>query len=122
MLPAIPPASEDGIVDLVLLNAVTRSRSLLGASERRSVSAPQVAAAAVPGWGWQGFSAFLDMLEIQVDRGTGWGPLAFDTTPNYTDTAPFPATPARWKYRAIYRLNDAQVGVWSAEASITVGG
>jgi hypothetical protein len=74
------------------------------------------------GWGWQGFSAFLDQLELQVDRGAGWGPLAFDTTPNYTDTAPFPATPARWKYRAIYHAGDAPVGVWSAEVSIMVGG
>ena len=73
-------------------------------------------------WGWGGNGAFLDMLELQVDRGTGWGPLAFDTTPNYTDTAAFPATPTRWKYRAIYRVSDAQVGQWSAEASVMVGG
>ena len=57
------------------------------------------------GWGWQGFSAFLDMLEIQVDRGDGkgWVFLTYDTTPNYTDTFPLPATPTKWKYRAIYR-------------------
>ena len=62
------------------------------------------------GWGWQGFSAFLDMLEIQVDRGDGkgWVFLTYDTTPNYTDTAPFPATPTKWKYRAIYRVGDAR--------------
>ena len=76
------------------------------------------------GWGWQGFSAFLDMLEIQVDRGDGkgWTFLTFDTTPNYTDTFPFPATPTKWKYRAIYRVADAQVGVWSNTVEITVGG
>jgi hypothetical protein len=75
------------------------------------------------GWGWQGFSAFLDMLEIQVDRadGKGWIFLTFDTTPNYTDTTPFPATPTKWKYRGIYRVGDAQVGVWSNTAEITVG-
>ncbi len=75
------------------------------------------------GWGWQGFSAFLDMLEIQVDRGDGkgWVFLTYDTTPNYTDTAPFPATPTKWKYRAIYRVGDAQVGVWSNTVEITVG-
>jgi len=76
------------------------------------------------GWGWQGFSAFLDMLELQVDRGDGKGFvfLTYDTTPNYTDTAPLPATLAKWKYRAIYRVGDAQVGVWSNTVEITVGG
>ena len=76
------------------------------------------------GWGWQGFSAFLDMLELQVDRGggAGWAPLAHDTTPDYTDTAPFPAALTKWKYRAIYRVADAQVGLWSAVKEITVGG
>jgi hypothetical protein len=76
------------------------------------------------GWSWEGNAKFLDMCEIQVDRGDGkgWGPLAFDTTPNYTDNAAFPATLTRWKYRAIYHLNDAQVGQWSAEVSVTVGG
>ena len=80
--------------------------------------------AVLVGWGWQGNSAFLDLLEIQVDRGDGkgWGFLTFDTTPNYTDTTPLPATLAKWKYRAIYRVGDAQVGAWSNEVSITVGG
>ena len=32
------------------------------------------------------------------------------------------ATLTRWKYRAIYHLDDAQVGQWSAEVSVTVGG
>lgn len=74
------------------------------------------------GWGWGGNRAYLDMCELQVDRGTGWALLAFDTTPNYTDTTPHPATAAKWKYRAIYHVGDAQVGVWSTEASVTVGG
>ena len=56
-----------------------------------------------------------------MDRGNGWQVLTFDTTPGYTDTAPFPATPTKWKYRAIYRVDDAQVGLWSAEVSVTVG-
>ena len=42
-----------------------------------------------------------------------------DTTPGYTDTAPHPATLTRWKYRAIYHADDAQVGLWSAEVSVT---
>ena len=75
------------------------------------------------GWGWGGNGAFLDLLEIQVDRSTGgWALLTYDTTPNYTDTAPLPATPTKWKYRAIYRVADAQVGVWSNTVEITVGG
>ena len=64
----------------------------------------------------------LDLCELQVDRGQGWQLLAMDTTPNYTDTAPFPATPTKWKYRAIYRVGDAQVGVWSGVVEIVVGG
>ena len=73
-------------------------------------------------WGWGGYSAFLSMCEIQVDRGSGWTPLTYDTTPNYEDTHPFPSTPTVWKYRAIYRVDDHQVGLWSLEVSVTVGG
>jgi hypothetical protein len=75
-------------------------------------------------WKWDGNSAFLDMMELQVDRndGKGWQPLAFDTTPGYLDTAPLPAVPTKWKYRGIYRVGDHPVGVWSNEVSIIVGG
>ena len=75
------------------------------------------------GWGWQGWQAYLDQIEIQVDRGDGKGYvlLAFDTTPGYTDTTPLPATPAKWTYRGIYRLDEAQVGQWSSPVSIMVG-
>jgi hypothetical protein len=74
-------------------------------------------------WDWSGFSAFLDICELQVDRaGSGFGPLAFDTTPGYTDTEPFPAAPTKWTYRAIYRVGDQRVGQWSKSVSITVGG
>ena len=74
-------------------------------------------------WGGSGNSAFLDMLELQVDRadGKGWVPLVFDSTPGYTDTTPFPATATKWKYRGIYRVNDAQVGQWSNDVTILVG-
>ena len=73
-------------------------------------------------WGWNGNSAYLDACEIWVDRGDGRGfnLLTIDTTPNYTDTQPFPANPARWTYKAIYRLNDAQIGIWSLPVSVTV--
>ena len=73
-------------------------------------------------WGWGGYTNYLDMCLIQVDRGDGKGfvLLAFDTTPGYTDTQPFPTTPATWTYRAIYRVGDNQVGVWSLPVSVTV--
>jgi hypothetical protein len=76
------------------------------------------------GWSWQGNSAYLDICEIQVDRGDGKGFvfLTYDTTPGYTDTTPLPATPVKWTYKAIYRVGDAQVGQWSLPTSIIVGG
>jgi hypothetical protein len=57
-----------------------------------------------------------------VDRGDGkgYGLLTIDTTPGYTDTQPFPAASVKWTYKAIYRLDDNQVGLWSQPASVTV--
>ena len=43
-----------------------------------------------------------------------------DTMPGYVDTAPFPAAPTQWTYKAIYRVDDAQVGLWSNPVSIIV--
>ena len=73
-------------------------------------------------WNFAGYSAFLDAIEIQVDRadGKGFNLLTIDTTPGYTDTQPFPAAKTVWTYRAIYQLNDARVGVWSQSVSIAV--
>ena len=73
-------------------------------------------------WNWGGFSSFLDQLELEVDRGQGFGLLAIDTTPGYTDTQPLPATPTKWTYRAIYRVGDSRVGQWSKPVGVTVGG
>lgn len=75
-------------------------------------------------WGWQGHAKFLDQCEIHVDRGDGqgWRILTFDTTPGSIDNAPAPAVHTRWKYRAIYRIDDAQAGGWSEEASVSLGG
>ncbi|NQX02707.1 hypothetical protein HQ447_18765 [bacterium] len=58
-----------------------------------------------------------------MDRGDGHGfvPLAFDTTPNYEDNQPYPAAPAKWTYRATYRVDDHRVGLWSSEVSVMVG-
>lgn len=73
-------------------------------------------------WGWGGFGADLDALEIQVDRGSGtFAMLTIDTRPGYLDTEPLPATPGRWKYKAIFRKDDARVGLWSDVAEIPVG-
>jgi hypothetical protein len=76
------------------------------------------------GWGWGGYAPFLNICEIEVDRGDGKGfvMLTFDTTPNYTDTTPFPSTPTKWTYRAFYRVGDSRVGQWSKPVSVTVGG
>ena len=62
-------------------------------------------------------------IEIWVDRGEGAGFifLTINTEPNTTDSEPLPTTSAVWKYKAIYRLHDEQVGHWSDVLSITVG-
>ena len=75
------------------------------------------------GWGWNGCADWVDAIELQVDRGDskGFALLAQDTTPGYTDTAPFPATPTKWTYRAIFLLEDARVGQWSKPVTVLVG-
>ncbi len=75
------------------------------------------------GWGWQGYSAFLDQCELQVDRADskGFVMLAIDTTSGYTDTQPLPSAPATWTYQAIYRVADSRVGQWSNPVGIAVG-
>jgi hypothetical protein len=55
-------------------------------------------------------------------RTKSWEQFAFDTNPGDTNITPFPAALTRWKCHGIYPLDDAQVGLWSAEASITIGG
>jgi hypothetical protein len=76
-----------------------------------------------PNVGWT--KSGMDGLEIWVDRGTGtFAFLTIDTVPDYLDTAALPAagTSAVWRYKAIYRLNDEQVGQWSDIATIGVMG
>ncbi len=77
----------------------------------------------VIGCGWQGYQAYLDQVELQVDRtdGKGYVLLTYCTTPGFTDPTPFPAVPTKWTYRAIFRLNNAQVGQYSSPVSIMVG-
>ena len=73
-------------------------------------------------WNWQGNRAWLDGCEFLVDRGDSHGfvPLVIDTTPNYIDTQPFPVAKTVWTYKAIYRVDDHQVGLWSATVSVSV--
>ena len=73
-------------------------------------------------WGWGGYAAYLSSCEIWVDRGDGKGFvfLTIDTTPGYTDTQAFPAALAKWTYKAIYRVDEQQFGLWSQPVSITV--
>jgi len=65
-------------------------------------------------------------IEIWVDRndGNGFVMLTINIEPNTSDTTPLPAAgaSATWKYKAIYRLHDEQVGQWSDVMSISVGG
>lgn len=76
------------------------------------------------GWGWQGYGNFLDLCELMVNRSDGrnFTLLAYDSTPNYEDTEPYPAVPTKWLYKAIYRVADHPVGQWSAITEILVGG
>ncbi len=70
--------------------------------------------------------AGVDSLEVLVDRGDGKGllQLCIITIFEFTDNTPLPApgASAAWKYKAIYRVNDAQVGEWSDVATIGVMG
>ena len=74
-------------------------------------------------WGWQGNRAWLEACELWVDRndGKGYVFLTIDSTPNSNDSHPFPTARAIWTYKAIYRMNDRQVGQWSQTVSVTVG-
>jgi hypothetical protein len=73
------------------------------------------------GWSKQG----MDSIEIWVDRATGtFVFMTIDTMPDSVDTAALPpaGTSAVWKYKAIYRMSDEQVGHWSDVATIGVIG
>lgn len=74
-------------------------------------------------WSLGANRAFVDSLELQVDRGDGKGYVLLAQTPgtHYTDPTPFPATPAKWKYKGIFCKAGARVGQWSDEVAIIVG-
>ena len=63
---------------------------------------------------------FSEGLKIYVNRGSGYVLLALDTHPDYLDTFAMPATAATWKYKAVYIIDDEQVGLFSDEAEVQV--
>jgi len=65
-----------------------------------------------------------DALEIWVDRSDdkGFGLFTIASSPRVPDTTPLPAAPVSWKYKAIYRMKDEQIGNWSDVVTIAVGG
>ncbi len=66
-----------------------------------------------------------DALEIEVDHGTGvFVLLTIRMSSGYQDNTPLPASGSAcvWKYRAIYHINDKQVGHWSQVLEVSVKG
>jgi len=66
-----------------------------------------------------------DALLIEADYGTGsFGLVTIQMTTSFEDNTPLPlpGNVALWKYRAIYRIRDAQVGQWSKVLEISVKG
>ena len=66
-----------------------------------------------------------DALEIEADYGSGiFTLISIQLSPGYQDNNPLPAagTTALWRYRAIYRIHDQQVGQWSQILEISVKG
>lgn len=65
-----------------------------------------------------------DAIEIWADRGDvkGFALFTIANTSRVPDNTPLPATPTTWKYKAIYRLKDSQVGNWSDTSTLAVGG
>ncbi|MEW6027085.1 MAG: hypothetical protein AB1599_07320 [Planctomycetota bacterium] len=65
-----------------------------------------------------------ESIDIYVDRkdGSGFVFLANDTHPDYLDTFELPAgqNSAIWDYRAVYRMDDVQVGQFSDTIHVTV--
>jgi hypothetical protein len=66
-----------------------------------------------------------DALVLEADYGTGtFNLVAIQMSTSFEDSAPLPApgTVALWKYRAIYRIRDDQVGQWSKVLEVSVKG
>lgn len=138
----VPPGALDRLFALVqsikddgkATDTISANLGLLGSEQtgpdlatvQPAIAANVVGSQVQVKWGWGGNGAFLDSCEIHVDRGDnkGFVLLTIDTTPNYTDTQPFPAPgqSALWKYKAIYRQGDQRVGQWSDVATLAIAG
>jgi hypothetical protein len=67
-----------------------------------------------------------DGIEIHKAEGNSgeYKFLDLDMHPHFADKAPLPANGQSvvWKYKAIYRLGDERIGLWSDEVSVSVMG
>jgi hypothetical protein len=72
-----------------------------------------------------GLHAFRDTTlssKIMVEAAKGAFPFFSGACPLMFGCYPKAATHTKWKYRVMYRIDDAQFGPWSTEVSATVGG
>lgn len=72
-------------------------------------------------WPWGNARKIAHALHIVKDSGQGESYLATDTQPDYIDTTPLPASPAKWKYNAIWLRDGGMIGKWSGWQEIMVG-
>jgi hypothetical protein len=70
---------------------------------------------------WKKSDGF-DVIELEVNRGTGWGMLSITTASSIIDTQPAPpsGTSAPWQYRACYILAGDRVGQFSQVIAVTM--
>ena len=62
-------------------------------------------------------------FEVWCNKGTNtFVFVGFATGSKFKDPSPLPAQAAIWKYKGIYHLHNEQVGQWSQEVSVNVGG
>jgi hypothetical protein len=61
-----------------------------------------------------------DILEVYIDRGSGFRLLAPCAFGGAIDITPFPLKKTLWTYKAIYRVAGDRVGRWSAPVSLEV--
>jgi hypothetical protein len=75
-------------------------------------------------WKWNGAQPVAKALRLECDDNTGGGfkHRATDPQPGYVDRTPFPATPVKIRYRAIFLGDDEEpIGQYSDIIEITVG-
>ncbi len=117
-----PGCTENVQIDLGIAGTATSARDL--DTVQPALKPVKRADGIFVGWSWDGLFGVVDMLEMCVDRGDGQGEkfLVTDSTPDYLDTFPQPAALTKWTYRAIWRIGEDRVGLWSNPVTIIVGG